>query len=183
MLKLWGIFAFTPLAPTYAGSGRPARQRSQVHGTSQRRRQSPLLPERSAPRPPGARSSAKLARTGDSEALFLLDWFHHHILLFWRPRKERTWRYTIRLAARVWCFMNGLGLAQRWRHPRRGKGEARRPDLSVRRCAGLLRATSGASDRLQARSGGKIPQPHSHPAQALSAGLVAGIPLRTRSPA
>src|SRR5271169_160112 len=58
---------------------------------------------------------AKLARTGDSEALFLLDWFHHHILLFWRPRKERTWRYTIRLAARVWCFMNGFGLRPRAR--------------------------------------------------------------------
>jgi hypothetical protein len=56
---------------------------------------------------------AMIARTGDSEALFLLDWFHHHILLFWRPRKERTWRYTIRLAARVWCFMNGLGLRPR----------------------------------------------------------------------
>jgi hypothetical protein len=56
---------------------------------------------------------AKLGRIGDSEALFLLDWFHHHILLFWRPRKERAWRYTIRLAARVWCFMNGLGLRPR----------------------------------------------------------------------
>jgi hypothetical protein len=56
---------------------------------------------------------AKIACTGDSEALFLLDWFHHHILLFWRPRKERTWRYTIRLAARVWCFMNGRSLRPR----------------------------------------------------------------------
>jgi hypothetical protein len=58
---------------------------------------------------------AMLARTGDSEALFLLDWFHHHIPLFWRPRKERTWRYTIRLAARVSCFMNGRSLRPRAR--------------------------------------------------------------------
>jgi len=56
---------------------------------------------------------AKLARIGDSEALFLLDWFHHHMLWFWRPRKERTCRYTVRLAARAWCFMNGLGLRPR----------------------------------------------------------------------
>ncbi|HXJ93125.1 MAG TPA: hypothetical protein VMT20_09610 [Terriglobia bacterium] len=56
---------------------------------------------------------AKLARTGDSEAVFLLDWFHHHMLWFWRPRKERTWRYTVRLAARAWCFMTGLGLRPR----------------------------------------------------------------------
>jgi hypothetical protein len=29
-----------------------------------------------------------IARTGDSEALFLLDWFHHHILLFWCREKS-----------------------------------------------------------------------------------------------
>ncbi len=56
---------------------------------------------------------AKLARIGDSEAVFLLDWFHHHMLWFWRPRKERTWRYTVRLAARAWCFMTGVGLRPR----------------------------------------------------------------------
>ncbi len=55
----------------------------------------------------------KLARIGDSEAVFLLDWFHHHMLWFWRPRKERTWRYTVRLAARAWCFMTGVGLRPR----------------------------------------------------------------------
>jgi hypothetical protein len=52
----------------------------------------------------------KIARTGDSEALFLLDWFHDHILQFWQPRNERMWHYTIRLAGRVWCFMNGRTL-------------------------------------------------------------------------
>jgi hypothetical protein len=56
---------------------------------------------------------AKIARTGDSEALFLLDWFHERILLRWQPRNERWWRYTIRLAARVWCFMNGRSLRPR----------------------------------------------------------------------
>jgi len=35
------------------------------------------------------------------------------MLWFWRPRKERTWRYTVRLAVRAWCFMNGLGLRPR----------------------------------------------------------------------
>jgi len=55
----------------------------------------------------------KIARTGDSETLFLLDWFHDRILQFWQPRNERMWRYTIRLAGRVWCFMNGRNLRPR----------------------------------------------------------------------
>jgi hypothetical protein len=50
---------------------------------------------------------AKLERTGDLEALYMLDWFHAHIVEHWQPRNERWWSYTVRLAARVWCFMNG----------------------------------------------------------------------------
>jgi hypothetical protein len=56
---------------------------------------------------------AKIAHAGDSEAVFLLDWFHDRILQFWNPRNDRMWHYTIRLAGRVWCFMNGLSLRPR----------------------------------------------------------------------
>jgi hypothetical protein len=50
---------------------------------------------------------AKIDRMGDSEALFLLDWFHDRILQFYPPHNERRWNYTVRLAGRVWCFMTG----------------------------------------------------------------------------
>jgi hypothetical protein len=69
-----------------------------------------------------------MARTGDSEAPLLLDWFHHHILSFWRRRKEHTWRYAVRLAARVWCFMNGRSLRPKARDTHQEAGR----NLAVR---------------------------------------------------
>jgi hypothetical protein len=78
---------------------RPARQRSAVHGprTAAGKARSCLNALRQGRRARDLR--AKIARTDDSEAPFLLDWFHDRILLFCQPRNERTWRYTVRLAA------------------------------------------------------------------------------------
>ncbi|HUI43407.1 MAG TPA: hypothetical protein VL523_15695, partial [Terriglobia bacterium] len=66
----------------------------------------------------------KIERTGDPEALFLLDWFYTRLLYRHPHTCERGLRHTLRLAGRVWCFMTGRSLL-----PRLTRGVLTRLDL------------------------------------------------------
>lgn len=56
---------------------------------------------------------AKIARTGDRQALLLFDWFHVNLMNRFCSCRQPDWSYTMREAERVWCFMTGRALRPR----------------------------------------------------------------------
>jgi len=57
----------------------------------------------------------KIERTGDKEAAVLFDWIFTRFFELVDMDSERCWRYHLRLAARVWCHINGRILLPRAR--------------------------------------------------------------------
>lgn len=57
----------------------------------------------------------KIERTGDKEAAVLFDWIFTRFFELCSMASDRSWRYHMRLAARVWCHISGRVLVSRSR--------------------------------------------------------------------
>ena len=61
----------------------------------------------------------KIERTGDKEAAVLFDWIFTRFFELCDMQSKRSWNYHLRLAARVWCHVNGRILLPRVRKSER----------------------------------------------------------------